>query len=101
MKQILIATTMTLINTLAWAQFSMTANCHFNAGRGQCLVANTTGYILQCTLRAHGQLASGQFLEAWQNAIIYPGNFAYVYIYADNPYYNPLIAIRGLATCSL
>lgn len=92
--------TMIMYSQLSFGQFNMTANCQFNSGRGQCLVTNTTGYILKCALRAQGQLASGHFLEAWQNAIIYPGRYAYVYVYAENPYYNPLVGVQGFANCS-
>lgn len=101
MKASIVISTIVLFSQITFAQFNMTASCQFNAGQGQCIVSNTTGYILQCSLRAQGQLASGQFLNAWQNTIVYPGNYAYVYVYAQNPYYNPLVAVRGFATCSL
>lgn len=79
--------------------FALDANCNFNAANGRCQVNNYAGQPIFCSLTAAGTLASGISAYGYNNAWIFPGQSAWVFVQASNPYQNPLIAVSGSATC--
>jgi len=99
MKKFIAALSFLMLSTSAFA-FQMQANCQFNRSVGQCSVYNSWGVPVYCTLRAQGQVASGAYGYAYENVTVYPGSYAYVYVYANNPVIDPLVFVTGNATCS-
>ncbi len=98
MKKFLALTILAMLSFSASA-FQMQANCQFNRSVGQCSVYNNWGVPVFCTLRAQGQVASGAYGYAYEQATIYPGSYAYVYVYANNPMIDPLVFVTGNASC--
>ncbi len=79
--------------------FSINLNCQFNAITGNCAAFNTWNYPIYCSLRANGLLLSGITISAWNNATIFPGQYAYVYLNTNNPNIDPLVDVQGYANC--
>lgn len=85
--------------TSAHAMF-VQAQCDFNAAQGQCTVYNQWSTPILCELAAQGQVSSGAWINESGYAMIYPGSYGYVYVYAMNPAIDPLIYVAGSANCS-
>jgi hypothetical protein len=98
MKVFLITTLLTLTFQSASA-FQIQANCQFNQSQGVCQVFNQWTTPIYCSLKAQGQTNYGVWANAFINATIYPGDYAYVYVNANNPYMDPLVFVQGSANC--
>lgn len=85
----------------AVAQMSVRANCEFNQAVGRCAVYNQWNRPMQCDLRAQGQVYSGAFLNVYESVVVYPGQYAYAYVQANNPQRDPLVNVSGSANCSM
>lgn len=90
---------LTFSTTLSASAFYLNANCEFNRAEGRCVVYNRTNGIIFCSLQAQGLLSNGMYANAWENVTVYPGQSAYVRIFATNPNYSPLINVTGSAQC--
>lgn len=99
MKKILLAATLLLSLTGAANAFFVQAQCQFNSATGSCAVFNQWATPIACQLQAEGQVSSGVWGSAWENAYIYPGQYGYVYVNANNPWIDPLVFVRGYANC--
>lgn len=91
---------LTLLTTISANAFYLSASCQFNRAEGECVVFNRTNRIIFCSLQAQGRLLDGTYANAWENVTLYPGQHAYVYVYATNPNYSPLTNVSGSAQCS-
>jgi hypothetical protein len=98
MKSLLSVLTLITLSSMANA-FQVSASCSFSAASGQCAVYNQWYSPMKCSLRAQGQVSSGAYVDVWENVYVYPGEYAYAYVNANNPYYDPLIAVAGSANC--
>ena len=97
MKKI-IASTLLLASINASA-FQIQAQCRFNRAEGECSVFNQWPQPMYCSLQAKGQVASGVWANVWENVTVYPGSYAYVYVNANNPSFDPLVYVTGFASC--
>lgn len=79
--------------------FTVQAACTFNQAQGECRVHNKWVYPIYCELKAQGLLASGLWGKAFNNQVLLPGQFMYVYVNSQNPYGNPLVDVSGSAQC--
>lgn len=100
MKKILIALSLLVTLTGAANAFYVQAQCQFNSATGTCAVFNQWATPIACSMAAEGQVASGAWGSVWENAYIYPGQYGYVYVNANNPWIDPLIFVRGYANCT-
>lgn len=94
----LITLIMLLSSTYSFA-FQMGAQCHFSPAYGECQVVNNTNRPIACHLNIFGQTAMGYTFSGFENAFLYPGQYAYAYVYANNPSFDPLVIVRGNANC--
>jgi hypothetical protein len=99
MKKILVAATLLLSLSGVANAFYIQAQCQFTGAVGTCAVFNQWATPIACSLQAEGQVSSGVWGSAWENAYIYPGQYGYVYVNANNPWIDPLVFVRGFANC--
>lgn len=97
MKKILAL--ISLFSTINASAFQIQAQCRFNQASGECAVYNQWAQPIFCSLQARGQVASGVWANAWENVTVYPGSYAYVYVNANNPSFDPLVYVTGSANC--
>ena len=79
--------------------FQLGAECNFSPAYGECRVTNNTNRPISCRLNIFGQTSMGYTFSGSENAFLYPGQYAYAYVYANNPNINPLVIVRGNADC--
>ena len=79
--------------------FKMGAQCSFNQATGQCSVYNSMPMPIYCDIHITGQVMSGAWFKGFESVVVYPGQNAYGYVYAQNPNYDPLIGANGYAVC--
>lgn len=102
MKKLVLVLGLAVVSLSASAQsMSVQASCQFNRAEGRCAVYNQWNRPIYCELRAQGQVASGAWGSVYEDATIYPGNYAYVSVYANNPQYDPIVNVRGSAQCRM
>lgn len=97
----LIATSLLLIsaNTFAY-NFSMALNCEVVYGvRGACQIVNRLPMPIGCKISAQGQTQSGAWANLFGQGTVYPGQSAWVYVNANNPYIDPLLFVQAQASC--
>lgn len=81
--------------------FMMGTQCNFNQAHGECSVYNDTPNTISCRINIFGQVRSGATFNGFEFATLYPGQYAYAYVNANNPYIDPLVIVRGNATCNV
>lgn len=82
-----IAALMTITSAQAF-QFRASARTHMDRTQVIVEVINNTQFTISCTGQAFGYTVNGNVANAWMNnAILRPGQFAYVYVYTNN--YDP------------
>lgn len=79
--------------------FPMQAQCSVSPAQATCAVYNPYPQAIFCQGRAVGTTSSGYTFWAQINTPVYPGNQAYVYVYAANPWYDPLISAYSEIWC--
>lgn len=79
--------------------FSVNADCSFNQAVGQCGVYNQWMRPIFCDVRIRGRTMSGAWFTGRENVVVYPGQNAFAYVYAQNPGYDPLVDTAGSANC--
>jgi hypothetical protein len=79
--------------------FMMNAECNYNSAHGECSVINNTPNPIRCSLHIDGRTASGATGFANEVAVLYPNQYAYAYINANNPALDPLVYVNGYANC--
>lgn len=80
--------------------FTLQASCQFDQAHGECQVYNNTGRPVYCQIQAQGMTARGSWANGFVNGWIAPGQEAYVNVYANNPYIDPLMNVSGSANCN-
>jgi hypothetical protein len=86
------------VNTNA---FQVRAVCQLQSGlQAVCQVCNTLNTAVYCDMRLRGLTALGFTLQEWGQGQIFPGQCMTGYVYAHNPYNDPLTYAEGYATCS-
>ena len=85
-------------NAQQW--FSVNANCSVNAGNIQCTACNYSyNRAISCRLDARAVSAYGYWMNQYNTGTLYPGNCMNVYIYANNPYNDPIVNGSASAQC--
>lgn len=79
--------------------FKMGAQCTFNPAVGQCSVYNSMPMPIYCDLHITGQVMSGAWFKGFESVVVYPGQNAFGYVYAQNSNYDPLVGANGYAVC--
>lgn len=79
--------------------FSLNADCSFNPAVGQCAVYNQWMTPIYCDVRIRGRTMSGAWFTGRENVVVYPGQNAFAYVYAQNPNFDPLVDTSGSAYC--
>lgn len=78
--------------------FRANADVYFDRTQGEVRVVNHLPMPIVCNGRAEGVTRNGMYVYSYmRNAVIYPGQFAYLYVYTNN--YNPFRAVRPRITC--
>jgi hypothetical protein len=79
--------------------FDIAANCHFDPSYGECSVVNDTQMPVKCKLQIQGRTSMGYTYNGFEFVFLYPGQYAYAYVYANNPMVDPLVQVSGSAQC--
>lgn len=81
--------------------FQVQAVCQVQAGQqAVCQVCNGANAVVFCDMRMRGYTALGYNLQEWAQGNIFPGQCMTGYVYAFNPYNDPLTYAEGYANCS-
>jgi hypothetical protein len=99
MKKLILLTALSLTSLTNAQAFFLQADCRFDMAQGECEVVNQTYQPIYCDLRAQGITRSGFYANGFVNGWIMPGQTAYVYVNANNPYIDPLVNVNGSANC--
>ena len=99
MKNIILAFVILMGVQISAQAFGLSVQCSFNQAQGSCFVFNTLNRPVQCRIQARGQTVMGFWAKVYENVIIYPGQYGYAYVYAKNPYNDPLVYVDGSANC--
>jgi hypothetical protein len=99
MKKLIVLTALTLTTLSNAHAFYLHANCRFDLAQGECEVVNQSYQPIYCELRAQGATRSGFWANGFVNGWIMPGQAAYVTVYSNNPYMDPLMNVNGSANC--
>lgn len=79
--------------------FQARANVYMDRTYAEVSVCNNLYVPVMCSGEAKGMTASRNFVYAYmRNAVIYPGNCGYLYIYTNN--YNPFVRVEPRIFCS-
>lgn len=101
MKKLWLALSLTLLTTssaIAYWGPSFPTTCHFNGMQGECRVFNNTGFAVRCQIRTTGVYRNGMTYTAYNDALLFPGQFASAFVYSNN-FYNPLVNTYGNSFC--
>jgi len=82
--------------------FSLNANCYLNGGSNAVCEACNFQYnrVIRCSMQIRGMSSRGFWFNGYQNAIVYPGQCMNGYVYANNPYVDPLVDSQARVNCS-
>lgn len=96
---LLIALSVISIQTSAYYQAA--ANCFLISGaKAQCEACNFAGYRpVTCTLNIQGRTYSGFTFNGTQSQVLLPGQCMRGFVYANNPYRDPLAGAFGNVVC--
>lgn len=99
MKKIVLATLIALTATSTLAR-TFRGNARTYCDRTQCqvMVENYLNRPIYCRGGAQGITVNGQSVWSNMNTMIYPGQYAYVYVYTNN--YNPFRNVSHNIQCS-
>lgn len=79
--------------------FSLQAYCQVNRAQATCFVNNHLYQPVFCQAQATGITSYGYAANAWANGWIYPGQSVSLYVYAQNPYNDPLMNAQVFTNC--
>lgn len=95
---LLIAATLLSLNSQA---FQVQARCQLQAGQSAiCQVCNNSYQAVYCNMSLQGRTSRGFWLNEFGNGYLAPGQCMTGYLYAHDPYTDPLINANGQANCS-
>ncbi|ATH08646.1 hypothetical protein BIY24_12020 [Halobacteriovorax marinus] len=100
MRAFLIAV-LALVSVSSNAYYTAAANCFLVSGaQAQCEACNFAGYRpLTCTLNVQGRTSYGYSFNGVQTKVLLPGQCMRGFVYANNPYMDPLVGAFGNVTC--
>lgn len=100
MKAILLVV-LSVISINSNAYFTSRANCFLiNGAKAQCEACNFASYRpLRCSLNIQGQTSRGFFFTGVQHGVIMPGQCMRGFVFANNPYMDPLVGANANVTC--
>lgn len=78
-------------STRALAWYPVQAQCQVTPAQASCAVYNPNPFYIVCQGRTQGLTASGFPVWSGFNMPIAPGTYAYTYVYAANPWYDPFV----------
>lgn len=88
----------TLVTSTAYAWWRADARVEVNPARVTGAVYNGLNRPIVCRGRVIGMLRSGHTLWSDAGGVVYPGRYAYVYVYTNDPY-NPFVNGRADVQC--
>ena len=93
MSKLVIFILVAFISSSAFSQnyFSVNANVQVNTAYAQAVVVNTWPNRIHCKGYAYGQNSAGVWANSWMDAIIFPGQSAYVNVNANDWYNFPIV----------
>lgn len=86
--------------TFTVSAFQLNSQCNFSPSYGECSVTNNTQSVISCRLKIFGKTSMGYTYTGFEFATLYPGQFANIYVYANNPAIDPIVLVTGSATCN-
>ncbi|WP_372656214.1 hypothetical protein [Halobacteriovorax sp.] len=100
MKAILLVV-LSIISINSNAYFTSRANCFLISGsKAQCEACNYASYRpIQCTLNIQGRTSYGNSFNGVQSGVILPGQCMRGFVFANNPFRDPLVSAFGNVTC--
>ena len=99
MAKLLLALLISFAPALAQAQwFQVNANVTYSNYQATGAVYNQWSSAIYCQGQVTGVTYYGSYLYAWMDTVIYPGQWAYVYVYTDAS--NPFVNAGGNINCS-
>ena len=96
---IIIVFLLSLSNTIKAQFFSVQANCNSNYRKGTCVAYNGFYRPIYCEGTIQGRTRLGFYTEGGQYGWVQPGQNFYMYVYSENPQYDPLIGTWGDVNC--
>lgn len=102
MKLLIVA--LAFLSTFTYAvekRVNLNANCYVNGGANAvCEVCNFAySRPVQCAMQIRGLTSRRFWFNGHQNGIVYPGQCMNGYVYANNPYVDPLIDAQARVNC--
>lgn len=86
------------LNTMAW--FNFQANCLLNGGvNAVCKACNSTYQTMYCEMRVQGVTRSSFWYNGFQSGHVSSGQCIQGFVYANNPYLDPLINASATVQC--
>lgn len=79
--------------------FGLYGRCIANPSVATCFVSNNLPQPILCEIFVTGISASGARAYVNNVALIYPGMWEELYVYAFNPFYDPMISASYYANC--
>ncbi len=95
---LLLSTLFALEASANW--FRLPASCFVNSGvSASCQACNYNYRPIFCSFTTNGVTYRGSYFQGFNNTWIYPGNCANGYVYAQNPYIDPLASANATVNC--
>lgn len=91
LKSFLLAASLSLLTINAKAWWDVSANIKVTNTLVEAVVYNDWAEAIYCEGYVYARSASGVQAEIWMGEVIYPGQFGFAYLYAINPYVDPLV----------
>ena len=103
MKTLIVLLGLFSLNLSAQEFMTKRAYCELNAGsNARCEVCNFESYHpIHCQMSVRGQTLHGFWFQGAQQGMVAPGQCMYGYVYARNPFQDPLIFADAQAHCRL
>lgn len=80
--------------------FSVQGSCHVDGASASCEIYNQWAYPAYCIANAKGRTSYGFWANGVVQGWVYPGQSLNVYVYATNPWQDPLINATVSANCN-
>ena len=96
--KVLLATLFLSVSTYA---VNLRANCWVNGGVNAVCEACNFSYHrpIFCSMQVRGVSSRGFWFNGMQSGVVYPGQCINGYVYANNPYIDPLVHATANTQC--
>lgn len=88
-----------LATSFSASAFFVQGQAQFNQAQGSWFVCNNFGRPIYCDGNVYGQTRFGATMYGTINGPVYPGSCINGYVYANNPYADPLVIVNGQVDC--